>query len=288
MVRAFPKRALTSMNPHQEHPATGRALVLSLWRNRSLINQLVRREVIGRYRGSLLGVAWSFFNPILMLLVYTFVFSVVFKTRWGVAESASHASFAIILFVGLIVHGLFAEVANRAPLLIFTNVSYVKRVVFPLEVLPWVAMGSALFHAAISLTVLLLVQLVIMDQLPWTLILFPVILAPLILTTMGFAWFLAAIGVYVRDIAQTMGIITSVMLFMAPIFYPITSLPHRMQLVLYLNPLTFIIEEGRNVLLFGRLPNWGGLIVYTAVSMVTAWAGFWWFQKTRKGFADVV
>lgn len=278
------------MNPHQEHPVTPRALVASLWRNRGLVNQLVRREVIGRYRGSVLGVAWSFFNPVLMLLVYTFVFSVVFKTRWGGAGAAGegHASFAIILFVGMIVHGLFAEVANRSPALILTNVSYVKRVVFPLEVLPWVAMGSALFHATISLMVLFLAQIVLTQQLPWTVILFPFILAPLILGTMGVAWFLAAIGVYVRDIAQTIGIVTSVMMFLAPVFYPITALPDRFQPLLYLNPITFVIEEGRKVLLFGQLPNWGGWAIYTALSVVIAGAGFWWFQKSRKGFADVI
>ncbi len=276
------------MNPHQEHPATPRALVSSLWRNRSLINQLVRREVIGRYRGSVLGVAWSFFNPVLMLLVYTFVFSVVFKTRWGIGGDESHASFAVILFVGMIVHGLFAEVANRAPTLILSNVSYVKRVVFPLEVLPLVTMGSALFHASISLIVLFLAQLILTHQLPWTLVLFPLVLAPLILGTMGVAWFLAAIGVYVRDIAQTIGIITSVMMFLAPVFYPITALSERLQWLLYLNPITFVIVEGRKVLLFGLMPNWGGWLLYTAVSIGIAWGGFWWFQKTRKGFADVV
>jgi lipopolysaccharide transport system permease protein len=277
------------MNPHQEHPATPRALVSSIWRNRSLINQLVRREVIGRYRGSVLGVAWSFFNPVLMLLVYTFVFSVVFKTRWGVGEgNESHASFAVILFVGMIVHGLFAEVANRAPALILSNVSYVKRVVFPLEVLPLVAMGSALFHASISLIVLFLAQLILTHQLPWTLILFPILLAPLILGILGVAWFVASLGVYVRDIGQTMGIITSVMMFLAPVFYPVTALSGPYQLLLYLNPITFVIEEGRKVLLFGQLPNWGGWVIYTAVSIGAAWGGFLWFQKSRKGFADVV
>jgi len=276
------------MNPHQEHLATPHALVSSLWRNRSLINQLVRREVIGRYRGSVLGVAWSFFNPVLMLLVYTFVFSVVFKTRWGVGGDEGHASFAIILFVGMIVHGLFAEVANRAPTLILSNVSYVKRVVFPLEILPIVTMGSALFHASISLIVLFLAQLILMNQLPWTLILFPLIVAPLILGAMGVAWFLAAIGVYVRDIAQTIGIVTSVMMFLAPVFYPITALSERLQWLLYLNPITFVIVEGRKVLLFGLMPNWGGWLLYTAVSIGIALGGFWWFQKTRKGFADVV
>ena len=276
------------MNPHQDHPATPQALVFSLWHHRSLINQLIRREVIGRYRGSIFGVAWSFFNPILMLLVYTFVFSVVFKARWGIADDENQASFAIVLFVGMIVHGLFAEVANRAPLLILSNVSYVKRVVFPLEVLPWVTLGSALFHSAISLLVLLVAQLILMHHLPWTLLLFPLIVAPLLMATMGVAWFLAALGVYLRDVGQTIGIVTTVMLFMAPVFYPISALPESYQVLLHLNPLTFVIEEGRNVLLFGKLPNWGGLALYACVSLGMAWSGFWWFQKTRKGFADVV
>jgi len=276
------------MNPHQEHSTSPRTLLLSFWRNRGLINQLVRREVIGRYRGSLLGVAWSFFNPVLMLLVYTFVFSVVFRTRWGADVGQGHASFAIILFVGMIVHGFFAEVANRSPTLILANVSYVKRVVFPLEVLPMVAIGSALFHAVISLIVLFLAQLLLTQQLPWTVILFPVIVAPLILGTMGVAWFLSAIGVYVRDIAQTIGIVTSVMMFLAPVFYPITAMPERFQPLLYLNPITFVIVEGRKVLLFGEMPDWGGWLIYTGVSIAALWAGFWWFQRSRKGFADVV
>lgn len=276
------------MNPHQEHPATPRALITSFWGHRSLINQLVRREVIGRYRGSVLGVAWSFFNPILMLLVYTFVFSFVFQNRWGGSAGDNHANFAVILFVGLIVHGLFSEVANRAPTLILGNVSYVKRVVFPLEVLPWIVMGSALFHASISLLVLIMAQLLISHELSWTLILFPIILAPLVFAIMGIAWFLASIGVYLRDVGQTIGIVTTLMLFLAPIFYPISVLPTQLQILFYLNPLTFVIEEGRKVLLFGQFPNWGGWLLYTAVSLAVGFAGFWWFQKTRKGFADVV
>jgi lipopolysaccharide transport system permease protein len=276
------------MNPLREHPTTPRALIASLRCHRGLIYQLVKREVIGRYRGSALGVAWSFFNPLIMLVVYTFVFSVVFKARWGLAGNDSRASFAVVLFVGMIVHGLFADVANRAPGLILNNVSYVKRVVFPLEVLPWVAMGSALFHTAVSLFVLLLAQLILTHQLPWTLVLFPLIVAPLVLATMGAAWFLAATGVYVRDIGQTIGIVTTVMMFLAPVFYPISVLPESYQTLLHLNPLTFVIEEGRKVLLFGQLPNWGGWALYCAVSVGVALAGFWWFQRTRKGFADVV
>ena len=160
--------------------------------------------------------------------------------------------------------------------------------VFPLEVFPWIAMGSALFHAGISIIVLLALQLVIAGSLHWTIVFLPLVVLPLILVTLGFAWFLAATGVYVRDISQTTGLITSVMLFVSPVFYPISTLPHKMQLLVMLNPLTLIIEESRKVLLFGEIPNWSALGVYSLVSMVIAWIGFWWFQKTRKGFADVL
>lgn len=277
------------MNPHAGHSTSIQEPFVSLWRHRGLVWQMTKREVVGRYRGSVMGIAWSFFNPVLMLVVYTFVFSVVFKARWGMGgEEGSRASFAIVLFVGMIVHGLFAEVANRAPGLVLGNVSYVKRVVFPLEVLPWITMGSALFHTGISLVVLLLAQLVLSHQVPWTLVLFPLVMAPLVLATMGLAWFLAAIGVYVRDIGQTIGIVTTVMLFLAPVFYPISALPEPYRPLLHLNPLTFVIEEGRKVLLFGQLPDWGGWALYLAISLGIVWMGFWWFQKTRTGFADVV
>jgi lipopolysaccharide transport system permease protein len=279
---------LYQMNPHQAHATSPRALIASLLAHRELVGQLVRRDVIGRYRGSLLGVAWSLFNPILMLLVYTFVFSFVFKTRWGGDVGDSHTSFAILLFVGMIVHALFSEVANRAPTLILANVSYVKRVVFPLEILPWVTLGSALFHGMVSLSVLLIAQLLINHTLPWTFILLPLVLVPFLALIIGVAWFLAATGVYVRDIAQTIGIITMVMLFLSPVFYPLSALPPRLQLAFYLNPLTFVIEESRKVLLFGQFPSWLGLFVYSFVGIAVAWMGFWWFQKTRRGFADVV
>jgi lipopolysaccharide transport system permease protein len=276
------------VNPHQAHATTPKALIASLLTHRELIGQLVRREIIGRYRGSLLGVAWSLFNPILMLLVYTFVFSFVFKTRWGGDVGESQTSFAILLFVGMIVHALFSEVAIRSPILILTNVSYVKRVVFPLEVLPWVILGSALFHSAVSLAVLLTAQLLLNHALPWTLVFFPLVLAPFLALIIGVGWFLAATGVYIRDIAQTISIVTMIMLFLSPVFYPLSALPPRVQLVFYLNPLTFIIEESRKVMLFGQLPNWAGLFVYGLIGASVAWAGFWWFQKTRRGFADVV
>lgn len=263
-------------------------IAASLWRNRDLIIALVKREVIGRYRGSVMGIAWSFFNPLLMLVIYTFVFSVVFKARWGTGGEESKADFAIILFVGMLVHGLFAECINRAPALILSNVNYVKKVIFPLEILPWVAFGSALFHTAIGLVVLLLAQLILNHQIPWTAVLFPLVLLPLVLIAMGFAWFLAAFGVFVRDIGQLTGMFTTVLLFISPVFYPLSALPLKYQGWLQLNPLAFIIEEGRKVLVFGQLPHPGQLAGMTVIGMFIACAGFAWFQKTRKGFADVL
>jgi homopolymeric O-antigen transport system permease protein len=276
------------MNPHQARPTSLKELLASQWRNRHLILQMTKREVVGRYRGSVMGLAWSFFNPLLMLSVYTFVFSVVFKARWGLNGGEDKASFAIFLFVGMIVHGLFAECVNRAPGLILSNVNYVKKVVFPLEILPSVAMGSALFHAGISLIVLLAVRLVVNQQLAWTAIFVPMIFLPLCIATMGVAWFLSAIGVYVRDVSQTIGIITTVLMFLSPVFYPTTALPIEYQTWLRLNPLTYVIEESRKVLVSGQLPDWGGWISFLLVSIAAAWMGFWWFQKSRKGFADVL
>jgi len=275
------------MNPHKAFPTSIVELFLSQWRNRQLIIQLTKRDVLGRYRGSVMGLAWSFLNPLIMLAVYTFVFSVVFKTRWGVGGE-DKMNFAIILFAGLIVFGLFAECINRAPSLILSNANYVKKVVFPLEILASVVVGSALFHACISLIVLLIAQLLINQRLPWTVVVFPIVLLPLLLATTGFAWLLSALGVYVRDIAQTTSILTTVLMFLSPLFYPVSALPKNYQVWLHLNPLTFIIEEGRNVLIFGNTPNWIGWVIALAASLLIFAGGFWWFQKTRKGFADVL
>ena len=276
------------MNPHQAPNTSLKELFASFVRNRKLILKMAKREVLGRYRGSMFGLAWSFFNPLLMLTIYTFFFSVVFKSRWGVAQEARHADFAVVLFVGLIIHGLFSECINRAPALITSNVSYVKKVVFPLEIFPWIAMGTALFHAGISVTVLLILQVALTGSLPWTVMLLPFVLLPLLILTLGVAWFLAATGVFVRDIGQITGMISSVLLFMSPVFFPLSSLSERLQKIYLLNPLTLIIEDARKVLLFGHIPDPVGLLLYALFALVVAWVGFWWFQKMRKGFADVL
>jgi lipopolysaccharide transport system permease protein len=264
------------------------AMVSSFWNNRQVIWQLTNREVVGRYKGSFMGLMWSFFHPLFMLCVYTFVFSVIFKARWGIGGEESKVGFAITLFAGMIIHSLFAECVNRAPGLILSNVNYVKKVVFPLEILPIVALTAALFQTLVSLVVLLAALVVINGYLYWTVLLLPIVVLPLAIATLGVAWFLASLGVFARDIGQITGIITTVMMFLAPVFYPISALPKQFQPWIMANPLTFIIEQTRAVLLAGRLPDWHGLLFYSLVSGIVAWAGFWWFQKTRKGFADVI
>lgn len=280
--------ASIAINPHAAQPTSLVALGKSLWHNRQLIVQMTKREVVGRYKGSAMGLAWSFFNPIIMLTVYTFVFSVIFKARWGTGGDESKTQFAVVLFVGMIVHGLFAEVLNRAPSLILSNANYVKKVVFPIEILPVVTLGAALFHSLISLGVLLAAFALFNGYLHWTAIFTPLVLLPLVILTTGLAWMLASLGVFLRDVGQTIGIITMIAMFLAPVFYPVTALPEDFQPWIMANPLTFIIEQAREVLIWGRLPNWAGLGAYTLIAVAITWAGYAWFQKTRKGFADVL
>ena len=278
-----------AINPHVSQPTSAASLVRSLWRNRQLIVQMTKREVIGRYKGSFMGIAWSFFNPVFMLVVYTFVFSEIFKSRWGgVGGDDSKTQFAVVLFVGMIVLSLFSEVLNRAPGLVLSNVNYVKKVVFPIEILPVIAMGAALFHSIISLGVLLTAFALFNGYLHWTAIFTPVVLLPLVILTLGLAWMLASLGVFLRDVGQTIGIITTVLMFLSPVFYPVAAVPERFRPFIMANPLTFIIEQAREVLIWGRSPDWSGLGIYTLAAAAVAWAGYAWFQKTRRGFADVL
>lgn len=261
--------------------------MIPLWPHRRLIFQMTRREVVGRYRGSVLGLLWSFFNPLLLLAVYTFVFSVIFKSRWN-AGSDSKTEFAIVLFVGMIVFQVFSETVNRAPSLIISNANYVKKVVFPLEVLPVVALLVALFHAAVSFCVLLLAMIVLGFKVPLTVLFFPIVVLPFLLFTLGVGWFLASLGVYIQDIGQSIGLVTTILMFLTPVFYPATSLPQRYQHIISLNPVAFVIEQSRNVVIWGTEPHWLGLSKMLVASAIVAVLGYQWFNRTRKGFADVL
>ncbi|NBQ68551.1 MAG: ABC transporter permease [Nitrosomonadaceae bacterium] len=265
---------------------------LTLRQHYPLILQMTKREVISRYRGSFLGLLWTFINPILMLSIYTFVFSVVFKVRLdshnGPAIHDDEFAFALLLFTGLILFNLFSECLARAPGLILANINYVKKIIFPLEILPLISLCSALFHAGISFLVLFSFLLITSHPIEWTIIFLPVILLPLVLLTLGLSWILASIGVFVRDIGQFIGLVLTMLLFLSPIFYPASALPESIRDYLFLNPLTLIIEQARAVILHGQLPDWSSLILYYLFALLIAWTGLLWFNKTRKGFADVL
>jgi lipopolysaccharide transport system permease protein len=275
------------VNPYATHRLSPLFALRSLAGHRRLIFEMVKREVIGRYRGAMMGLLWSFFTPVLMLIVYTFVFSVVFKSRWG-GGTGSRAEFAIVLFAGMIVFNLFSECINRAPSLVIANPNYVKKVIFPLEILPVVAFGSALFHFFVSVLVWLLFYIVIFGMPHLDILWLPVVILPLALFSVGISWCLASLGVFLRDVGQVIGVITTILMFMSPIFYSIESLPERFRRLMYLSPITYFVEQTRDVLFWDKGMHWMPWCKVMLLSMGLAALGFAWFQKTRKGFADVI
>jgi lipopolysaccharide transport system permease protein len=262
-------------------------MVLSLWRNRGLIAVSTKREIQGRYKATILGSFWAFVQPILMLTIYTFVFSVVFKSKWGIMNE-SKSEFALILFAGLIVFGLVAECVGRASSLVVSNSNYVKKVVFPLEVLPAVVLGAALFHALIALVAWFLARWVFVAAPEWTSVFLPIIWLPMCLYLLGVMWFLSSIGVYLRDIGYVVAMIVTALMFVSPIFYPVSAVPTEYRYIVYANPLTSAIEMTREVLHWGRPPLFRTLVASYFAASIVSWLGFVFFQKTRKGFADVL
>ena len=271
----------------REYSISPTEAIRSFWHNRGLIRASAKREILGRYRGSMLGLLWSFFNPLFVLAVYTFVFSVVFKARWN-TNSTSKTEFALVLFAGLIIFNLFSECISKAPTLVLSNPNYVKKVVFPLETLPIITMLSSLFHGLISLIVWLLAYLILFGTPHITALYLPLVLLPYLFFIMGLSWGLASLGVFLRDVSQFIGTLMTVLMFMTPIFYSATALPEEFRHWIYLNPLTPVIEQARDVLYFGKPPDFSLLGIYTAASIAISWLGFAWFQKTRAGFADVI
>lgn len=253
-----------------------------------LIWQLTKRDIVGRYRGSFLGLIWSFVNPLIMLTIYTFVFGFVFQARFGTHMSSGRAEYAVILFAGLIIYYFLSECFIKSPNLIVDNVNYVKKVVFPLEALSLSCVFAAFFHLCISLLILLGFYVFLYHSIQWTIVFFPMILLPLIIMAMGISWFISALGVFVRDIGQMINVLVLIMLFLSPIFYPVENLPHMVRNFIYLNPLTFVVVQARSVLLWGKMPDWTGLSIYFLVSVIFAVCGFYWFNKVRGIFADVL
>ena len=263
------------------------AALQSIVSHRELVWGLVKRDFLGRYRGSIVGVAWSLINPLLMLAIYSLVFSVAFKARWGASEGGK-MEFALVLFSGMIVHSLYSECINRAPTLIVSQPNFVKKVVFPLDVLVWVVLCSAILQFLLNLAVLLVFCLIAGQPIHAGILLLPIILAPLLLFALGTMWLLASLGVYLRDLAQATSIVSAMLLFLSPVFYPADALPAEYRILLTINPITLPIEQMRNALLWEKPIDWMAWLLTCILGALVAHFGFWWFQRSRKGFADVL
>ncbi|SJL83540.1 ABC transporter permease [Vibrio palustris] len=260
----------------------------SFYKNKNLIYQLTKRDILSRYRGSAIGLTWSIITPLLMLTLYTFVFSYVFKARWGEAPQLPKEMYALVLYTGMILHGLFSDCLNRSPTVLISNTSYIKKVVFPIEILNWVTLFSALFQAVISFVILFIATILIQGSLSYTSLLLPILLIPFLLLTLGVGWFVSALSVYFRDVIHLTGILTTILMFASPIFYPVSILPEKLRVFIYMNPLTYFIEEARNVIIWGKFINYNSYIIVLTLSILTAFLGYFFFQRVRKGFADVL
>lgn len=277
------------MNPHSQRPTSLVSAVASFWGNRRLIRDLTWREISGRYRGSWLGIGWSVVQPLMMLAVYTFVFSVVFGAKWSDPSRPDNKfDFALFVFVGVLLHGILSEAIVRSPGLIVANANYVKKVIFPIELLPITVIGAAAFHGLIAGAILLAGVVAFSGGVTWSVLWLPVLVLPLLVLALGLAWLLAALGVFLRDVTQVTGVLASALMFLAPVFYPIRALPESFQPVLYLNPLTFVIESFRGALFSGQAPDPVSLAVFSGIAVLVAQLGYWFFQKSRSGFADVL
>lgn len=255
-----------------------------------LAGRLAAREVALRYRGSLGGLGWMLLAPLLLLGVYTFVFAEVFHARWSGAAvgGGGTGEYALVVFSGMLLHGFLADCLARAPLLVLGNVNFVKKTVFPLEVLAVAQVLAALVHLAATLAVLLLFQLVIAGLPAPTAVLLPLVVAPVALFALGFMWILGALTVYFRDLAQLVGLLVTALFFLSPVLYPITAVPEYLRPVLYANPLTFAIETARGLLFHGVLPAPRAWLLYCAAALAVAAAGLGVFRTLRGGFADAL
>lgn len=260
-----------------------------LWRHRALFRQMLRRNIASRYRGSVLGLVWSFAHPLMMLAVYTFVFGLIFKARWGVeALDDNRAAFPLIMFCGMALFNLFSESVNGSGNLIVAHTGFVKKVIFPLELLPLCHVATAFCFGLAWFLLLLLGAVFFLDTLSWTLLLLPLTLIPLLLMTCGLSFVVAAFGVYLRDIPQLVAVVTQILFFMTPIFYPVSLVPERLQWILHINPLTPVVEESRKLLLYGQQPDYAVCFWLLIFSLIVFQLGFVCFSKMKKGFADVL
>jgi len=254
---------------------------------RELLQKMTKRAILARYRGSWLGLFWSLLTPLLLLLIYMFVFGVVFQTRWPQAASGGE-NFAPLLFCGIIVHLLFAEIITSAPRLIVDQASYVKKVVFPLEILSWISLGTAAFHFLVALFILLMFVLFFGNGVSWTLLYIPLLTATFMLHLLGLSWLVSACGVYIRDVSYIAGFISTAMVFISPVFYPASAVKGFFAMVMDANPLTFYIEAFRSVIVYGEPVLLSDFFIAMILAIFSCIIGSLFFGRVKAGFADVL
>ncbi len=255
--------------------------------NRSLLKQLMIRDFTSRYKSGVLGLAWAMINPLLMLALYSFVFVAVFQMRWGVNDTSGH-NFVLLLFTGILVHGLFSEFVVRAPTLIVSNPSYVKKVVFPLELIPLTPLLGAIVNFSLGMVLVLIMQLWINGTISLYIILMPLIILPFIILLLGVSYIFSSLGVYFRDLSQISGLISTIAIFASPVLFPLENVPDAYRDLLYLNPITLVVEQLREVIVIGQLPDLVSLTIYSCIAVSIFIFGFLWFKIVRKGFSDVL
>ena len=258
-----------------------------LYENRYLLGQMTKKDIGDRYKGSALGVVWAFVVPVLMLVIYTFVFSEVFQAKWGNATDEKF-SFAMILFCGLSVFNMFSETISRATGLISANVNYVKKVVFPLEILPVTMTLTALFHASISYLILVVANYVLRGSLSAYLWLWPIAMLPAVVLTVGMGYLVSALSVFLKDLGNIINVIVMILMYTSPVFYSLSAVPEDLRGICLWNPMTYVVENLRNVVLYNTMLQWDQYLISCVYAVVALFVGYRVFSRTKEGFADVL
>ena len=264
--------------------------ITELLKENEIIKQLTIRDIASKYKGSKLGFCWAAINPLLMLSIYTLIFSQVFRARWGnsIAEPENPIYFGLNIFCGLIIFNMYAECMARGPRSISSNPNYVKKIIFPLSTLGVTVVGSTLMQAIINCVALIIIQMTFLNNLPLTVIAIPFVWLPVIVQLLGITWFLSVIGIFIRDVEQITNALISALMFMSPIFYPSEALPESIRWISAVNPLTYGIEQTRNVMIKGNMTPIENWIVHLGISLVICQGAYWLLKRTRKYFGDLL
>jgi len=278
------------------HPRTGPAPTffdrltepfVSAYRHRELIRVIVWRELAQRFRGSAIGWIWACATPLVMLTAYTFIFSGPVKIS-STPDQAGVAVYAISIFAGLLVFNLFTELANRAPTLLHENAWFIKKTIFPSDILAWIALFRALVYASISFALLVIFNLILSGQIQVTLLLVPVIILPFCLFLLGITWLLSALGALTRDVFHLVASVIPILIFASPVFYSVQELPAVTRPWAYINPLAGFIEMMRDTVIRGAVPDLMVFLASAAISLVFFWWGHAVYRRYRSIIVDVI